>query len=118
MDIESYHTKKVKYFVEAIGMAYCYKWKDFTKELGMQETEELKLVMKDEQNELFTEVKVSKIQHRKFDIAIASLKVTGPADSTINKPLPLKLEKPTTQMKMKMKIRNPLVLPPNKKLVT
>ena len=44
MDIESHRAKKVKYFVEAIGMACSRKWKDFTKDLGVQVTEELKLV--------------------------------------------------------------------------
>jgi len=47
MDIESYHNLKVKYFVEAIGMVYCSKWKDFTNDLGVHMIEELKLVTKD-----------------------------------------------------------------------
>ena len=46
MDIESFHSKKVKYFVESIGLTYCTKWKTFVKDLGVQVTEELKLVMK------------------------------------------------------------------------
>ena len=92
MDIESYYNLKVKYFVEAIGMVYCSKWKDFTNDLGVQVTEKLKFVTKDEWDELFKELKVSKIQHHKLDIAIASLNATGPANLIINKPLPLKSE--------------------------
>ena len=52
MDIESYRNKKVKYFVESIGMVYCSKWKAFTIDLGVQVTEELKLVTKGEWDEL------------------------------------------------------------------
>ena len=78
--------------MESIGMAYCSKWKEFTTDLGVQVTEELKLITKVEWDELFTQIKVSKIQRRKFNVAIDSLNATGPADPTINKPLPLKHE--------------------------
>ena len=47
MDIESCGCKKVKYFVESNGIVYCSKWKAFTKDLGMQVTEELKLLIQD-----------------------------------------------------------------------
>ena len=92
MDVESYRNQKVKYFVESIGMVHCSKWKEFTTDLGVQVTKELKLLTKDEWDELFTRINVSKMQRRKFDIAIASLNATGPADPTINKPFPLKHE--------------------------
>ena len=92
MDVESYRNQKVKYFVESIGMVYCSKWKEFTTDLGVQVTEELKLITKVEWDELFTQINVSKIQRRKFDIDIASLNATRPADPTINKFLPLKYE--------------------------
>ena len=84
MDVESYRNTKVKYFVESIGMAHCSKWKEFTTDLGVQVTEELKLITKVEWDELFTQIKASKIQRRKFDVAIDSLNATGPADPTIN----------------------------------
>ena len=92
MDIESYRNRKVKFFVESIGITYCSTWKNFTNDMGLQVTEELKLVTESEWDELFMDLKVSKIQRRKFNIAMDNLHATGPPDPTINKPLPLKTD--------------------------
>ena len=66
MDIESYRNRKVKFFVESIGITYCSTWKNFTNDMGLQVTEELKLVTESEWDELFIDLKVSKIQRRMF----------------------------------------------------
>ena len=93
MDIESYRRKKVKYFIESIGLTYCDKWKTFINDLGVQVTEELKLVTDQEWDIIVHNINtltISKMQRRKLDIAIQNLKSTGPADLSINNPLPLK----------------------------
>ena len=90
MDVESLRRKKVKCFVESIGLTYCAKWKEFIQNLGVQVTEELKLISDKEWDAHKNTLNISIIQHRKLDIAIQNLKSTGPADPTINKPLPLK----------------------------
>ena len=43
MNVESLRCKKVKYFVESIGLMYCAKQKEFIQNLDIQVTEELKL---------------------------------------------------------------------------
>ena len=48
MDIENYRKRKARYFVESIGLVYCDKWKNFMSELGIEVTEELKLVTDEE----------------------------------------------------------------------
>ena len=48
MEIENYRKRKAKDFVESIGLVYCDKWKNFKCELGVEVTDELKLV-KDEE---------------------------------------------------------------------
>ena len=44
MDVESCRRMKVKHFIESIGLTYCTKWKTFMNDLGVQVTEDLKLV--------------------------------------------------------------------------
>ena len=90
MDVESLRRKKVRYFVESIGLTYCAKWKEFVQKLGVQVTEELKLVSSEEWDALKSQLSVSIMQRRKLDVALQNLKTTGPADPTINKPMPLK----------------------------
>ena len=86
MDVHSFRTKKVKYFVQSIGLTCCSKWKDFTKDLGVQVTEELKLATQKEWDEHERILCISKMQTRKLDIAMQNLLSTSPADLTINKP--------------------------------
>ena len=80
MDIESHRCKKVKYFIESIGLTYSAKWKTFTKDLGVQVTKELKLVTNEEWDMHINSLSISKIQCRKLNLAIQNLKSTGPAD--------------------------------------
>ena len=94
MDIESLRRKKVRCFVESIGLTYCTKWKEFVQKLGVQVTEELKLLSEKEWDQLKNSLNMSIVQHRKLDAATHSLMSTGPADPTINKPLPLKPDNP------------------------
>ena len=44
MDIESYRHGKVRDFVESLGIEYFSAWKAFSRELGVEVIEELKLV--------------------------------------------------------------------------
>ena len=48
MDIENYRKRKARDFVESIGIIYCNKWKNLMCELGIEATEELKLVTDEE----------------------------------------------------------------------
>ena len=50
VDVELFHYKKVKYFIEPIGLTYYAKQKIFIKDLGAQVTKELKLTTDKEQD--------------------------------------------------------------------
>ena len=83
---------KVKHCIESIGLTYCTQWKRFINDLGVQVTEDLKFVTDEEWDTHIKSLSVSKTQCRKLDAAILNLKSTGPADPSINKPLPLQSE--------------------------
>ena len=90
MDIESFRQKKVKDFIESLGLVYCTKWKAFMRDLGVSATEELKLVTEDEWNSHFETLSITKIQMRKLKIALGNLATTGPVNVSMNMPLPIK----------------------------
>ena len=48
MNIENYQKIKSRDFVESIGLVYCDKWKNFMRELGIEVTDEFKLVTDEE----------------------------------------------------------------------
>ena len=62
--------KKVKYFIESIGMTHCTKWKAFVKDLGAQLTKELKVVTKEERDMHIKSLNMNKIQPRKLSMAL------------------------------------------------
>ena len=61
MDIELHHCKKVKCLIESIGITCCAKWKAFTKDLGAQVIEELKIVTKKEWDMHFKSLNMCKM---------------------------------------------------------
>lgn len=76
MDIESYRRRKVRDFIESLGMVYCSTWKAFTRELGVEVTEELKLVTDDEWKTHFdNNLCASIILKRKLKVALDNLTI-------------------------------------------
>ena len=80
MDIENDRKRKSTDFVESIGLVYCEKWKNFMRELGIEVTDELKLVKVEDWITHLDSLSIPKIKILKLKVALDCLSDTGPIE--------------------------------------